>query len=94
MENKNITTKNNKSGCIALVVIVIFFLFLLNTCSGGFSSSRSDSSDSYSHSYSSRDGLCEYKVNGRYVCNKKATHGYFCQEHYEYLNGIYNDYVG
>ncbi len=50
-------------------------------------SSGSDTSD--------RTGLCEFKENGKYICNKKAMSGYsFCKEHWELLNNAYNSLVG
>ena len=46
-------------------------------------------------STSDRTGLCEFKENGKYVCNKKAMSGYsFCKEHWELLNNAYNSLVG
>ena len=51
---------------------------------------------SYSGSSTSdRTGLCEFKSNGKYVCNKKAMDGYsYCQEHWDLLYGTYNSLVG
>ncbi len=51
---------------------------------------------SYSESNTSdRTGLCEFKSNGKYVCNKKAMDGYsYCQEHWDLLYGTYNSLVG
>ncbi|MBR2676449.1 MAG: hypothetical protein IKE28_06030 [Solobacterium sp.] len=41
-------------------------------------------------STSDRTGLCEFKSNGKYVCNKKAMSGYsFCKEHWDMLYDTY-----
>lgn len=56
--------------------------------------SSSGSSSSSSSSSSSRSGLCQYKSGGQYVCNKKATNGNYCKEHYDYLNDAYNSLFG
>ena len=42
-----------------------------------------------------RTGLCEFKENGKYVCNKKAMSGYsYCKEHWDLLYSTYNNLVG
>ncbi|MDO4194209.1 MAG: hypothetical protein Q4D24_12965 [Erysipelotrichaceae bacterium] len=46
-------------------------------------------------STSNRIGLCEFKENGRYVCNKKATSGMsYCQEHWKLLYDTYKSVGG
>lgn len=71
---------------------------LTKAASGSKSSSSSSSSSGYgsssSSSSSSRSGLCQYKSGGQYVCNKKATNGSYCKEHYDYLNDAYNSLFG
>jgi hypothetical protein len=45
---------------------------------------------SYSSDKTDRTGLCEFKQNGVYVCNKKAMNGYsFCQEHWDMMYAGY-----
>ena len=45
---------------------------------------------SYSSDKTDRTGLCEFKQNGVYVCNKKAMSGYsFCQEHWDMMYAGY-----
>ncbi len=46
-------------------------------------------------STSNRNGLCEFKENGRYVCNKKAMSGMsYCQEHWDLLKSTYDNLTG
>ena len=53
-------------------------------------SSHLSGSSNKGNSSSNRSGLCQFKSGGQYICNKKATNGSYCKEHYDYLNDAYN----
>lgn len=53
---------------------------------------RTSGSSSYSNK-TDRTGLCQFKENGIYVCNKKAMSGYsFCKEHWDMMYEGYESF--
>ena len=58
----------------------------------------SKAADSYPASSSTESqhspGTCQYKEGGKYVCDRPATKGDLCQEHFDYLDNIYNSLIG
>ena len=69
-------------------------MYCMSCIKNSVSGSKSNSSSSNSSSSSNRSGLCQYKSGGEYVCNKKATNGSYCKEHYDYLYDAYKSFVG
>lgn len=74
-------------------------VYCMSCLSGSITKSQSSSKSSSSSSSSSSStaggpGKCKYKVGSTFVCNKNATNGNFCKEHYDYLNDAYNSLFG
>ena len=95
--NTNCCTKHSNK-CLSCGKYIdedaMYCIDCLTKATSGTSSSSTSSGNGSSSKSSDRSGLCQYKVGSEYVCNKKATNGYYCKEHYDFLNDAYNSLFG